>query len=1035
MKLTRRDFIHAGCAAGAVTLATPIARRAEAAIDSMSAGNPNRVTLNVSPTSWANLAKGFGFNVPPNIADSNGYPTSTPPANISANPAWAAGYTGPVVWKWQGRASMQLSPAAIIWSGGQYVAGVAPLVKGDVGGNFSIIDKSNPRVVFSFGYNIQNLSQSSALDGSGQHVIRLRTKPNYLAQYVGGTNTGSISGTTLTTASGANIAVRLTLTGSGVVAGTTIVSGSGTTWQVNIPQTVSSTTLQFAYPGPTVTIANQTGQAGVTGTWASHVVDAQNMDLVGTVWNPSDPYSGPSGHALSNLNGIDAAYILAQGKFSGFSNLVICKAANESLVDAGQITAPDLIEQYKYLMNHETAPYSQRGWLRFMDVSGVQGSYECDFANRMPAGYISYTNSTNYFPPAYWAGPLANSGGDAYTCSNPPASGSEAYADLEIVQGAFNTTNAEANPTLNVGGRGAAPIFDFTTNPNIFRISVPAASAGSKMLWTFSAPWLNGGAPYVFTYTTVANDTASVAALNGNLVKALIADTTLATAKVVFGNSGQVTAYPRTAQAGALTIAYTSGPAICTMTRIDPSTFTAGGTATLIYSQILGGWIYRAGGLVVSIPFEAIVELCNQVGAHCWFNWPVHTKGAFITAATNFFGDNTTGLTQGLRFGTEVGNELWNFSQVPFGFCQYLGCAMGFPSGGEQPQWSWGALRTVQYAAVSRAAWTGKGRSFSDHYILQMNRYAEAFANQNFEQYGFKGQLLTTSNSIYASYGGLGGGAGSDYSTSPNRPVDLITATGIAGYWLSDYIRSTSYSNDTIIFGTVSDNAQWLQAARDYANGLTLQAFNSLVSLFRLQRPGLDANSQANWTIFARHLSNLESVISAYDNISGRATNGVNPKIGILHYEGAPQWSFSTNVINGTNNASDSESLNALTYRIGNGGTTPGNVSVPGLNWDVSAYTLSGTNSASEMAQMCLNMLQGWKLDFDHTGAAAYTGSYKTMIKTYYYQALKTASAPSGRENHPAQFSYQNTTWGLFPVAYQFGNQYASYDAIHEWNA
>src|SRR5258708_38691755 len=104
MKLRRRDFIHAGCAAGAVTLATPIARRAEAAIDRMSPENPNRVTLNVSPTSWANLAKGFGFNVPPNIADSNGYPTSTPSANIGANPAWAAGHTGQVVWKWQGPA-------------------------------------------------------------------------------------------------------------------------------------------------------------------------------------------------------------------------------------------------------------------------------------------------------------------------------------------------------------------------------------------------------------------------------------------------------------------------------------------------------------------------------------------------------------------------------------------------------------------------------------------------------------------------------------------------------------------------------------------------------------------------------------------------------------------------------------------------------------------------------------------------------------------------------------------------------------------
>jgi hypothetical protein len=836
MKLTRRDFIHAGCAVGAVMLSASKVDSAEAAIDGLSSGNPNRVTLNVGPTSWVNLAKGFAFNVPPNIADSNGYPRSTPPANIGSNPPWAPSYTGQVVWKWQGRASMQLSPAAIIWSGGRYVTGVAPSNTGDVGGNFSIVDQTNPRVVFSFGYNIQKLSQSSALNAAGQQVIRLTTKANFLGQYLGGTNGGSISGTTLTTASSANVAVGLTLGGPDVVVGTKIVSGNGTSWQVNISQTVSSTTLRFAYPGPTVTIANQTGQAAATGTWATHVVDAQNMDLVGSIWNPSDPHSGPSGQALSSLNAIGAAYILAQGKFSGFSNLVICKAANEALVDAGQITDPDLINQYKYLMNHETAPFSQRGWLRFMDVIGVQGSYECDFANRIHAGYISYANSTNYFPTAYWAGAITNSGGDAYTCAGPPASDGGTYADLEIVQGTLGATNATANPTLNVGGRGAAPIFDFTTNPNIFRIIAPAASAGLEMVWTFSASWLNDGTPYVFTYTTVADDTTSVASLNGNLVNALIADRILSAAQIRFGNSAQVVAYPRTAQAGVLTIAYASGPAICAMTRIVPSKFTANETATFIYSQILGGWIYKAGGLIVSVPLESVLELCNQVGSHCWFNWPVHTKSAFITAVTAFFGDMATGLTPGLRFGTEVGNELWNFGQAPFGICQYLGCSMGFTSGGEQPQWSWGALRTVQYAAVSRATWTDKGRQFSDHYILQMNRYSEAFPNQNFEQYALKGQLLTTSNSIYANYGGLGGGAGSDYSTSPNRPVDSITATGIAGYWLSDYIRSTTYSADSIIFGTVSDNAQWLQAAKDFANGNTSPAFSALAKLFSMQR-------------------------------------------------------------------------------------------------------------------------------------------------------------------------------------------------------
>ena len=43
--------------------------------------------------------------------------------------------------------------------------------------------------------------------------------------------------------------------------------------------------------------------------------------------------------------------------FSGFSNLVFCKAENESLVDSGKIADPELIEQLKYL---------KPAWLRFM---------------------------------------------------------------------------------------------------------------------------------------------------------------------------------------------------------------------------------------------------------------------------------------------------------------------------------------------------------------------------------------------------------------------------------------------------------------------------------------------------------------------------------------------------------------------------------------------------------------------------------------------------------------------------------------------
>jgi hypothetical protein len=185
---------------------------------------------------------------------------------------------------------------------------------------------------------------------------------------------------------------------------------------------------------------------------------------------------------------------------------------------------------------------------------------------------------------------------------------------------------------------------------------------------------------------------------------------------------------------------------------------------------------------------------------------------------------------------------------------------------------------------------------------------------------------------------------------------------------------------------------------------------------------GQNPNQSANWPALARAFANFETILSAYDNSARRVTNGVNPVIGCLHYEGGPQVSFSSNLNNGTNSTSDVVSLTAL------------NTAIPGFGWNVSAYTLSGTSSSSEMTQMCLKMLQGWKLDINHTGAAANTGSYKTMIKTNYYSALVAASGRKGREVKPAQYGYQSNTWGLFPGPYQQGGQYTNYDAI-QFNA
>lgn len=172
MKISRRDFIHAGCIVGAGTL---VPSQAEAWIHGSAIGNSNRVTVNAN-VFFLNLAKGFAFpSQDPTTVSSDGYPLSTPSSAIVANPSMPANYYGTFVWKFTGEGSMQIAaaPPIVLTSGGSFLVGspstdIAP-------SNVTILTQTNPKIVFAFGWNIQSISS-----GSGG-VITINTKTNYVA--------------------------------------------------------------------------------------------------------------------------------------------------------------------------------------------------------------------------------------------------------------------------------------------------------------------------------------------------------------------------------------------------------------------------------------------------------------------------------------------------------------------------------------------------------------------------------------------------------------------------------------------------------------------------------------------------------------------------------------------------------------------------------------------------------------------------------------------------------------------------------------
>ena len=970
MNLSRRSFLLASTSA----LASSIA---EAQFNNCGPGcwaqgpastntnlNPNRVTINVPAVQaglYLNFAKGFGWPpLDPTTTSSDGYPSSTPASNIGCNAFLDSSYSGNYVWKWSGTASMEILSGGplIVITGGAFVGLGTDSGDFNTGANVTIASQTNPRVVFAFGFFIQSISQGAS-NGLGGNLIRIGLKTNYAA--------GSFGGMTMT------------------------VAGANT-------------------------------NTGANGQWVINQIDNQTFDLEGSVF--TNAQASAAGTITYGV-GATSLSMPASGTYSGFSSFVWCRQADETAVGNGQIIDNDIISQFQYLMN-SGGSFASRGWARFMDLSSVQASFESDWSQRIPVTALCYQSAAGNYRPGYWVGAITNGGSDNYTCSDPSVStwNGSAYIDNAIVIGTPSATNTGGSPTLAVGGHPAKPILYWNDGipPIILSLYGPPTSPGTDVLqFTFQASYLNGGTPYVFSYPTVSAD-SSQATFNANLAAALVADATLASNKIFILNPGNgIVGFgpfvqPRTPHAGVLTVTYSSGPAICIVQNMRKSIIDSTSGGTFIYNYLLDAWIYQDGGMFCSIPFEAIIEFCNRAGTHCWYNVG-YTKSAFLTSLGQFFGDATTGLTSGLRLGMEAFNEVWNTGSGVYAKIQSIGSTLGWSFVSQAPNESYTGLRTIQYSALLKAAWTGKGRNASDFYTLLMSAEFDTTIGGDFDTYQCKGTALNTTNfPIYASFGGLNGsGSSPDYSGVGNRPIDIATCVGLAPYWGSPWWNTTAGD----INGTVAVNSPWLQASLDYVNGNTAAAFTNLANQFN----GTTTRSSggANAISLANYLSTFqqeEALAAQYDTL--RLGNG-QLRVGIMHYEGGSQWAVGSNGVNGTNSATDTGPLIAQLNSIWS-------------SQSVAAYTLSGTDNKTELANQVLALMQGWKFDTDHNGNPANTGSYKGMIKASYYQALANTSA-AHRETKPAQYGYQATTWAYFPVTLLANNPYQSYVAAHEFNA
>lgn len=921
--VSRRDFIHSGCVATAITLAASSLNKVEAGFRlhgsaATSSQNPNGLNINAVPF-YANLAKAVTWVQDATPTDANGYPTSNITTAWTSQIGLAPNYTGSYRTSWSGAASLTFNgPAWVIFAGSSFVSG-------QIDGPFSLtMSGSGGQVDWQFGYNIQTLTQSPVSNGSGGNLIRVTTKTGYY---------------------------------------------------------------QNGATGDNVVISGQTGQAAATGNWLTTKIDNQTFDLQGSTWNVGQG-SGTGGTAI--IPNVNPGIAINSGTGSGFGALIVCTASNIAVIASGQLTDPLYLSQMKAL---------KPSWIRFMDLIGTQQSVEYQFARRTTSSALSY--STQKQVQAYQVGAITWSTGDVYTCSNPSNSGTGAYADNEIVQGVVSFANTGNFPTLNVNGRGAAPIFD-GSGTRFINLGGSVPANGTVIPFTFAASWLNGGSTLSFNYSVTSSDT-SLAVLTNNIASAMVANSTLSAAGLS-KNNGSL--YFRTPLAGALTIAYTGSISgfTCSLSVCNIGTIVAQTTAaTFNYNALLGGWEFFPQARFAA-PYEYMVELCNACNAGCWYTWTLTSPAQYITDITTYFAQNLT-----VPFGGEHGNEMWNSGLVPWRRAMMMGGAIG--TGPAGPYGFTGA-RFLQYTQLARTAWAAVGRAASDFRGLLIGWVSQPNIGNTTDLYLYQAQANT--GSVFTTFGGIGGTSTAAQTASGSRPVDNCDGAGVAYYWGSHWWGGCAAGDSNPIIGTVTQNAPWLQAGLDYANGNTATAFTSLVNQFTGATASTINAGGMNWSDAATIYAQQETMFASYTR-PGPTTRTID----IFTYEGAPQWGLSNNLINGTN------------------GTAPADIAplaaqITALGWNISSYTVSGTNNATECATQVIKMAQGWKLDIDINGLVIGTHTYKNMIKTYYYTALRNAS-PS-RTVHAGQYGYNGNAWGLFPKLLT-DTPYESFAAIAEYDA
>jgi hypothetical protein len=261
---------------------------------------------------------------------------------------------------------------------------------------------------------------------------------------------------------------------------------------------------------------------------------------------------------------------------------------------------------------------------------------------------------------------------------------------------------------------------------------------------------------------------------SGTLAGATLTDGTIV--QIQFSNANSVSPTFNLNSLGAVQMADIGG------TNLGATAIAASSNWTLVYDALLNKWRSINGDAGAGIPVAVLVALCNQVGTDLWYNIPIGSTDARVSAVSATIKST---LNSSLNAWYELSDEVWNPIYQSTALAGARGAALAFPTGSVgsfQQIWDYYALR---YRQIMGDIATVYGTQANYREVLA-NWAAFLPSSQNtFRLQGF--DLNGASNATYCAFvgGSFSGGVCSGdpgYNTFPNRPVDFSDAIAFAAY-------------------------------------------------------------------------------------------------------------------------------------------------------------------------------------------------------------------------------------------------------------